>query len=518
MRDTTENSFYHWSNLALILLVIFSIRSLTGVFISYVLFLGLIVGFFVSWHIKDIKIRYIGAVINILSVVMFIFIMGEMLRPGLTFFDIIRTLSLMLAWFAFLKSFNIKGLRDYGTLQIMSVTMLILFASLKMERDIEHLHIVLLFFFIFIFTMRMNLRCEKVEKDSFMADRKDRSSIVYNDLGLAVILFLSVILIATLLYPFIPKKDNFSVDFLPKMIPSAFIQKISENLMEKIDFDDMMQKKLPRDKSPQSSSEPSTASSSDLVLESTPLSSSSVSSSSISASESPASSSSSLSSAPSISVDAISPSSSASSSSSSSESSSPSSSVAPETVKIEEEEEEYEPELLRKINWWLILLLLLLLPFLIWLVLLILVPLLIMFLPYILVAIYLIRTYIRRYVLSKKAKDNPKEFVMDIYRSLRNSLRFYGLSITTHQSHMELYDELKKHKAASSEYMHKLTTNALEASFSNHLITKEHSKEALTLFKIIRYNLLNNRESTPLWRRIFFKLAVLDITLVSEEF
>ena len=128
--------------------------------------------------------------------------------------------------------------------------------------------------------------------------------------------------------------------------------------------------------------------------------------------------------------------------------------------------------------------------------------------------IFSIRVFIRSQKLAKMSKDDPKEFIKEVYSVLCRAFKIYGIPKFDYIAYREFYGIAIKLVSANPGPMQALTEEFLEARFSNHMIYAQNSQKAIQLFRDVKGVVLEKEERNKFWKGFLFRLYVFDISLV----
>jgi len=124
---------------------------------------------------------------------------------------------------------------------------------------------------------------------------------------------------------------------------------------------------------------------------------------------------------------------------------------------------------------------------------------------------------IRSQKLAELRRNNPKEFIKEIYYALCKAFKIYGIPRFNYVAYREFYNLVKELLSANPEPMQVLTEGFMEARFSSHEISVEHSQKAIDLFHQVKNVILEREERNIFWKNILFRLSVLDVLLVPRQ-
>ncbi len=131
--------------------------------------------------------------------------------------------------------------------------------------------------------------------------------------------------------------------------------------------------------------------------------------------------------------------------------------------------------------------------------------------------VFSIIIFIRSEKLANMRKNNPKEFIKEVYYALCRAFKIYGIPKFNYISYREFYNLAKELIAAKPEPMQALTEGFLEARFSNHEISAEHSQKAIELFHEVKDVILEREERNIFWKNILFRIYVMDVSLIPRQ-
>jgi truncated hemoglobin YjbI len=113
-------------------------------------------------------------------------------------------------------------------------------------------------------------------------------------------------------------------------------------------------------------------------------------------------------------------------------------------------------------------------------------------------------------------KNNPKEFIKEVYVKLCGAFKVYGIPRFDHVAYREFYNFVKEFISAKPEPMQALTEEFLEARFSSHEISSQHSRKAIQLFHDVKNVILEKEERNIFWKHLLFRISVLDVSLIPK--
>jgi len=570
-----DTLYYHFSNLGLILVGLLSIQSILGPFTFLIVVFGSTIGFIVSWLIKDSRPQFMDIFIGMLSLAAVVIILGRLYNIAISFDNLLKIFSITLAWLTLFQSFGLRSGHSYAMLQFISACLLICSVGLALEQETLYIILLGLFLLIFIFAMRLNLVCEKKRKGSQIIGDQEEVMSLSRQIRVVAMMFCLVFILSALVYPFVPRFGNMSVRWipstllgLPEKIPilklisdakrtiqddkrikkeqivddgskkreTAGMQfdeaKLKKNKAQEKKQDEkekqkqeqeekqekekkQEEKKKPSEKQEKQEDKTERFRSKEFKkdLDIFKIESLNVTSDT---SEVPLDGSCNLraelkmsdgSTIPAtrlvdwkakgdarVTID-------------------DSGNLVPKGKGEIEVSASYmgtfsndikisitEPvEPIKKKSWVYYVFLTLL-----WLLMLIL--------------LYMvIRIYIRCRRLSELKLKNAREFMKEIYASLCNAFRSYGSPRLEHIAHREFFQHIKPIISVNPDPMCLMTEGVLEARFSRHKITAEHSSESLRLFHEVKKVVFEREDGKKFWKKGFFGLLILDVLLVPRK-
>lgn len=209
---------FHFANLGLVLIGLFSIQGIINPFVAVLLIPGTIAGFLVSWRIRKSRPQHMDTFIGMLSLAAVVVIMGGLFDKALTFDNLLTGFSIALAWLTLFQSFGLKTEKSYAMLQFISICLLISSVSLALEQEPLYMAMLAAFLFIFIFAMRLSLVCERKNKGSLIVGNQEEIMSLWQQIKVAAMMFSFVLIVASMAYPFVPRFENLSLKGLPSTL------------------------------------------------------------------------------------------------------------------------------------------------------------------------------------------------------------------------------------------------------------------------------------------------------------
>ncbi|MBU1007082.1 MAG: hypothetical protein KKH08_05800 [Candidatus Omnitrophica bacterium] len=534
-----EALYYHFSNLALVLIGLFSIHPILNPFVALILIPGTVAGFLVSWYIKDSRPQHMDTFTGMLSLAVMIIILGRLYDTDITFDNLLKIFSTALAWLTLFQSFGLKSGKSYAVLQFISVCLFVSSLALALAAESFYVILIAVFLFMFIFAMRLNLVCEKKRKGSLIIGDREKIMSLWQQIKVGALMFSFVLIIASIIYPFVPRFENLSLRQIPSTllgIPEQIpILKLLLHTPKTIKHNEYSEKdQLVDAEIPKRETDPGRKAESlgdggaeekeetmerfrakefDQDIDIFKIKSLKVTSDK---KEIPLDEQCEL----------------------TAEITMNDGSVLPATRlvdwktigtadvaidnngKMTPKEEGYvkvsasytgtfsndmridikKPLVpIKKKGWGYYGVVTLL-----WLLVLA-------------AAAFFIRMLMESKRLSELAAKDPREFIKELYAGLCRGFRPYGMSKLDFIAPREFFEEVKTLMPSAPEPMRVMTENVLEARFSAHEISGEHSRKALDLFHDIKAIVLEREEGKHFWRKILFSLLLLDILLLPRQ-
>lgn len=214
-RDTL---YFHFANLALVLIGLFSIQAIFNPFVFMILVSGTIAGFIISWQIKHSRPQHIDTFVGMLSLAAVVIILGRLYDTAITFENLLKIFSTALAWLTLFQSFGLKTGKSYAMLQFISVSFLISSVGLALAQEQFYIVLLSLYLFIFVFTMRLSLVCDRKRKGSVIIGDEQEVMSLWQQIKVGAIMFSLVLIVAALVYPFVPRFENLSLRWIPSTL------------------------------------------------------------------------------------------------------------------------------------------------------------------------------------------------------------------------------------------------------------------------------------------------------------
>jgi hypothetical protein len=539
--------YFHFANLGLVIIGILSIQKIVGPVIAIFLVLGSIGGFLFSWYIRNSRPSHIDTFIGMLSLASVVVILSRLYETEISFENLLRIFSTALVWLTLFQAFGLKAQKSYSLLQFISAALLISSVSLALEQEATYVLYLVAFLFILIFAMRLDLVCEKQNRGSIIIGDRDEIMGLWHQIKVGAIMFSIVLIVSAIAYPAVPRFNSLSLSWipstllgLPEKVPLLkLIQSADKNIkdgkvkkkqivddgtkkreskkdrIKRKDFEDNKKEESEEKKGEKTERFKASDFRKDvdfLAVESLTIRSDKKELSldqqtSLSAevrltdgSVFPATKlvDWKVTGTAKISINKdgrITPKEEGSAQISASYMGTFSNDVNIKIIKP------LEPKKKHGFLFHVVVLLL-------W------------FLALVLM-VFSIRVFIKSQKLSEMFKNNPKEFIKEVYSALCSGFKIYGMPKPDYMAYREFYNNLIagenfKSSAVSIEPMHVLTEEFLEARFSKHEISGQYSRKAMELFHDIKDVILEKEGIDNLWKGFLFRLKVMDVLLIPK--
>lgn len=557
--------YFHFANLVLLIIGVISIQKTVGPIIAAFLILGIVGGFLFSWYIKNSRPPHIDTFIGMLSLASVVVVLSRLYETEISFENLLSIFSTALAWLSLFQTFGLKEQKSYSLLQFISAALLISSVSLALEQETTYVLYLAVFLFVLIFTMRLAMVCEKQNIGSIIIGDRGEAMSLWNQIKVGAIMFSIVLILSAIAYPAVPRFNNLSLDWIPstllglpekvpllkllqsaeKTIKDAKVKKeqrvdddskkreYGRDKIKKKEFEeekeDTEENEVKKEESQDKGKEMAKAEEPEDVREKKTerfkasdfkkdIDAFKIESLAIKADKSklPLDQRANLSAeikltdgstipatklvdwkvvgTADVSIDKegkITPKTEGSVQISATYMGTFSNDVS---VKITEP---VKPEEKKSLLFWIIILLL-------WLLILALI-------------VFLIWVFRKSQRLAEMFRDNPKEFIKEIYVALCKAFKIYGIPKFDYISYREFYGIVKEFVSARPEPMQVLTEEFLEARFSIHEISVQHSAKAIKLFHGVKDVILEKEERNKFWKGLLFRLSVLEVLLVPKQ-
>jgi len=210
--------YFHFANLGLIIIGILSIHKELSPIITAVLILGVICGFLFSWYMKNSKLPHIDTFIGMLSLASVVVVLSNLYEIEINFENLLIIFSTALVWLSLFQSFGLRAQKSYSMIQFISAALLISSVSLALEAETVYVLYLMFFLFILIFTMRLALVCEKQSKGSLIIGDKDEVMSLWHQIKVGAIMFSIILILSALAYPAVPRFNSLSLSWIPSSL------------------------------------------------------------------------------------------------------------------------------------------------------------------------------------------------------------------------------------------------------------------------------------------------------------
>jgi len=535
--------YFHFANLGLVIIGIFSIQKVVGPVILTLLILGSIGGFLLSWHIRNSRPPHMDTFIGMLSLASVVVVLSRLYEIEISFENLLKIFSTALAWLSLFQSFGLKVQKSYSLTQFISACLLISSVSMALEPETVYVLYLALFLFILIFTMRLALVCEKQSRGSLIIGDRDEVMSLWRQIKIGAVMFSVILILSGLIYPAVPRFNSISFSWIPATLlglpERAPILKLLESAdkvikdakweKEQIVDDGTKKRETKQDKIQKKDIEGKKEEITERFKASDfkkNIDAFKIESLTIKADKSEITLGQQVTLTAELKL--------------ADGSMIPATKLADWKVKgtakvsinkdgkLTPKEEGYveisatymgtfsndvnvkiiEPVKPKKKRGFL--------------------SYFIIFLLWIIsgaMAVFSILVFIRSKELAKMRKNNPKEFIKEVYDSLCRAFKIYGMPRPDYMAYREFYNDLIVVGGrgrpllinARSEPMQALTEGFLEARFSSHEISAEHSQKAIELFREVKDVILERKERNIFWKNILFRISILDVLLVPRQ-
>jgi len=550
--------YFHFANLGLVIIGILSIQKIVGPILVAFLVLGTTGGFLFSWYIKNSRPPHIDTFIGMLSLASAVVVLSRLYETEISFENLLRIFSTALVWLSLFQAFGLKGQKSYSLLQFISASLLISSVGLALEEETVYVLYLAVFLFILIFAMRLDVVCEKQNLGSVIIGDREEVMSLWNQIKIGAIMFSIILMLSAIVYPAVPRFNSLSFSWIPstlfglpekapllklllsaeKTIKDARVKKEQivdddtkrretagdrlkrKDSEEKKEEAEEKQKKKEDEKKEEEKKEEEKEEKTErfkardfnkeidafkiesLTIQTDkkelPLDKQATLTAEIKLTDGSVISAGNLvdwkvTGTAKVSMD--------------------------QDGKLTPKEEGYvqvsatymgafsndvkvnitPPDKPKKKKGFLYYLVILLL----WILALIL-------------AVCSIIIFIRSQRLSEMLKNNPREFIKEVYIKLCRAFKVYGMPKFDHVAYREFYNFVKEFISAKPEPMQALTEEFLEARFSSHEISAQNSRKAIQLFRDVRGVILEKEERNIFWKHFLFRISVLDVSLIPK--
>ena len=529
-----DQLYFHFANLILVIIGLLSIQRVVGLLVIALLVLGSIGGFMFSWYIRNSRPPHIDTFIGMLSLASVVVVLSRLYETSISFENLLTIFSTALAWLSLFQTFGLKAQKSYAIVQFISVCLLISSVSLALEQEAAYVLYLAVFLFVLIFIMRLDLVCEKQSKGSLIIGDRDEVMSLWQQIKIGAIMFSIVMILSAIAYPAVPRFNSLSLSWipatllgLPERVPLLKLltfadKKIKEEKQSKEQIVDDGSKKretnrdeLVRKEQVRKKEITDRFKAADFNKDIDPLRIDSITVKSgksqipldgqvMLTAELKLTDGSSIfatklvdwkvSGTARVSID--------------------------KNGKLTPKEQGYvqvsaiymgnfsndvnikivEPVKPQKKKGFLFYL-----------------AVLALWISAAGLMAFSVMIFMRSQKLNEIRKTNPKEFIKEIYYTLCNAFKIYGISKFNYVSYREFYNLAKDIIPARPEPMQELTEGFMEARFSSHEISQEHSQKAFQLFHEIKDAVMEKEDRNQFWKSVLFRFYVLDVLLIPKQ-
>lgn len=521
--------YYHFANLGLVLIGLLSIQSILNPFAAMILIPGTIAGFLISWRIKDSRPQHIDTFTGMLSLAAVVVVLSGLFDIPIAFESLLKVFSVALVWLTLFQSFGLKTGKSYATLQFISIILLISSVALALEKEGYYAMMLAAFLFIFIFVMRLNLVCEKRRKGSTIIGDQEEIMSLWQQIKVGAIMFSFVLIVASFVYPFVPRFKDLSVSLIPstligiideipvlkllKEAPKTIKENLKSRKQQALDDDSKKREADGGGRKKEESTERFRSKEFNKQVDIFKVESLNIK---VDKNEAPLDGQFKLEAELKMNDGSTIPATrlvdwkvvgSAKVSIDNDGNMTPKRQGHAQVsasylgnfsndLRVEITEPASPVEKKGRVYY------------------------LVMTLLWILILLFLavsVLFFIRSRKLSELAIKDPREFIKEIYAALCRGFRVYGLRRFNYVAPREFFESSKEILSSGPESMHLMTEGVLEARFSTHEISSEHSQQSLALFHDVKDIILERDEGKHFWKKIVFRLLLLDVLLVTRQ-
>lgn len=524
--------YFHFANLGFVIIGILSINKELGPIMTAFLILGVTCGFLFSWYMKNSKLPHIDTFIGMLSLASVVIVMSNLYEIEINFENLLGVFSTALAWLSLFQSFGLKAQKSYGMIQFISVALLISSVSMALEQETAYVLYLIVFLFTLIFIMRLALVCEKQSLGSLIIGDRDEVMSLWNQIKIGAIMFSVILTLSALVYPAVPRFNSLSVGWIPSSLltlPGRVpILKLIENTSKTVKHNKIKKEQLVNDnllkretnvnKPAKEQEEEETTERFQATEFKKEIDAYKVEALIINASKSETtlgqqvalSAVLKLADGSTLPATKLADWKAIGTAKVSIDKNGTLSFKEPGHVQVSatymgvfsneliiKATEPVAPKKKRGFLFYIFL-------YLLWIV-------------SAAIVIFLILVFIRLQRLVVMRRNNPKEFIKEVYCAMCKAFKIYGLPKFNYTAYREFYNIVKKLIANNPEPMQDLTESFLEASFSTHEISEEHTQRAIKLFHEVKDVILEREERNIFWKNTMFMFCVLDVLLVPRR-
>lgn len=533
-----DQLYFHFANAGLVLIGILSIHKLVGPVVLTLLVMGSMAGFLFSWYVRNSRPPNIDTFIGMLSLASVVVVLSKLYETQISFDNLLRIFSTALVWLSLFQTFGLKAQKSYSLIQFISAALLISSVCLALESETTYILYLSVFLFILIFTMRLALVCEKQGRGSLIIGDRDEVMSLWHQIRVGAIMFSVILILSGLVYPAVPRFNNLSLNWIPstllglpekvpllkllqsadKTIKDAKVKKeqiVDDGSKKRETSEDRLERKEKEEKNKTEEKKEETTErfkASDFKKD---IDAFKVESLTVKAdkNELPLDQKAALTAEIKLTDGSIIPATKLVDwkvTGTAKVSIDKDGKLSPEkegdiqvsatymgafsndvNMKITEP---VKPKKKKGFLFYFIISLLWILA--------------------LTAAVFLIKVFISYQKLSMLSKNNPKEFIKEVYFALCRAFKIYGIPKFDYVSYREFYGLAKEFISAKPEPMQVLTEGFLEARFSSHEITEGHSQETIKLFHEIKDVVLEGEGRNIFWKHILFRLYLLDVLLL----
>lgn len=213
-----DQLYFHFANLVLVIIGLLSIQKVLGPFVVILLVLGSIGGFMFSWYIRNSRPPHIDTFIGMLSLASVVVVLSRLYETSISFDNLLSIFSTALAWLSLFQTFGLKAQKSYSIVQFISACLLISSVSLGLEQEAAYVLYLAVFLFVLIFTMRLDLVCEKQSQGSIIIGDRDEVMSLWQQIKIGAIMFSVIMILSAIVYPAVPRFNSLSLSWIPSTL------------------------------------------------------------------------------------------------------------------------------------------------------------------------------------------------------------------------------------------------------------------------------------------------------------
>ena len=213
-----DQLYFHFANLVLVIIGLLSIQKVVGPLVIALLVLGSVGGFMFSWYMRNSRPPHIDTFIGMLSLASVVVVLSRLYETSINFDSLLMVFSTALAWLSLFQTFGLKAQKSYAIVQFISACLLISSVSLALEQETAYVLYLAVFLFVLIFIMRLDLVCEKQSQGSIIIGDRDEVMSLWQQIKIGAIMFSIVMILSAIVYPAVPRFNSLSLSWIPSTL------------------------------------------------------------------------------------------------------------------------------------------------------------------------------------------------------------------------------------------------------------------------------------------------------------